>query len=149
MITDLMKNDLYRISKNPVEVIKKKVPLLVPGLIHQYSRLRSPLSASISLLELMSIIFPGGSVVGAPKKRTMEILHEIENSPRGFYCGSTLILHGSLRRASLNIRTAEINLISRLFTYGAGGGITLLSDVHDEYQETLNKRDSFIQLLCR
>jgi anthranilate/para-aminobenzoate synthase component I len=149
MITDLMRNDLYKITRETVQVVKKKARLLVPGLIHQSSLLCSPLKTNVSLLHLLNAIFPGGSVVGAPKIRTMEILHEIEDSPRGFYCGSTLILHRSLRRASINIRTAEINLITRLLTYGAGGGITLLSDVHEEYEETLGKRDSFIKLLGR
>ena len=92
-------------------------------------------------------MFPGGSITGAPKKRTMEIIWELEGRRRGMYTGSTVVLHKNLKAASLNIRSAEINYINKKLSYNAGGGITLLSKADLEYSEMIAKWDSFKNLL--
>jgi anthranilate/para-aminobenzoate synthase component I len=147
MITDLLKNDLNRLDQPCAKVIKLRAPLRVPGLLHQYSLISLKLKNKVSLLKTMSALFPGGSITGAPKKRVMEIIGDVERFNRGIYCGSTLLCIGKKKVASINIRTASINIEERIWRYGAGGGITLLSRPVDEFQEMESKVESFLKLL--
>ncbi|MBF0312999.1 MAG: chorismate-binding protein [Oligoflexia bacterium] len=149
MITDLLRNDLTKIA-HPyayAKVLKHKARLLVPQIMHQYSIIEVELPSATTLGKVLENIFPGGSVTGAPKKSSMRILQKLEHSPRGFYTGSTIILHRKKIKASINIRTAVIDFKKNLLTYGAGGGITLLSKPQQEYQEMKLKVKSFIDLL--
>jgi len=147
MITDLLKNDLNRLETPTAKVIKLRAPLLVPGLLHQYSLIAVKLKEDISVAKTMKALFPGGSITGAPKKRVMEIIGDIERYQRGIYCGSTLLCVGNKKAASINIRTASINIEERIWRYGAGGGITLLSRPVDEFKEMEDKVSSFLKLL--
>lgn len=147
MITDLIRNDLSRIEKPVSKVIGKKLPLLVPGILHQYSLVAVELSKKVSLKDVVYSLFPGGSITGAPKKRVMGILKELETSPRQFYCGSTIIWSGEIKAASINIRSCEIDCNKKTLRYCAGGGITLNSEAQSEYDEMLAKVSSFIKLL--
>ena len=146
MITDLLKNDLNRLQNPRARVVKLKAPLLAPGIIHQYSLITLQLDQSIDLLKVMDSLFPGGSITGAPKKRVMELISRVERYQRRLYCGSTLLCIGKKKSASINIRTAQIDLEQRVWRYGAGGGITLLSQAHKEYQEMELKVQSFLSL---
>lgn len=147
MIVDLLKNDLNRLDRPVAQVKKLKAPLLVPGLLHQYSLLEVKIEKKISLLKTLEALFPGGSVTGAPKKNVMQIIHEVERYERGHYCGSTLLCYEDKKIASINIRTAQVSPADRLWRYGAGGGITLLSRQVDEFQEMEAKLRSFLTLL--
>jgi len=91
MICDLLRNDLSSIEDPVSKVVLKKMPLLVPSLLHQCSRIEVELSSRVSVGRVVEKMFPGGSVTGAPKKRVMDILSDLEQRRRGFYCGSTLI----------------------------------------------------------
>jgi para-aminobenzoate synthetase component 1 len=147
MITDLLRNDLNRLESPSAKVIKKRAPLLVPGLLHQYSLISVKIKNPLSLLKIIECVFPGGSVTGAPKKRVMEIIQNTERYQRGIYCGSTLLCIDDKKMASINIRTFAISVGDRLWRYGAGGGITLLSKATSEYQEMEAKVSSFLTLL--
>lgn len=147
MITDLLRNDLNRIERPLAKVIKKKAPLVVPGLIHSYSHIEVELSPAVQLLTVMKALFPGGSITGAPKIRVMQIIDELEQGPRGFYCGSSIYPRDGKIVASINIRSAQGNSKSGVFTYHAGGGITVKSTWEQEYQEMENKFLSFQSLL--
>lgn len=147
MITDLLRNDLNRLEKPRAKVHKLKAPLKVTGLLHQYSLLSLDLEKNISLLKVMESLFPGGSITGAPKKRVMEILQEVERYQRGIYTGTTLLCLDDRKIASINIRTAEVKVGDRLWRYAAGGGITLLSKAVFEFQEMEGKVSSFLTLL--
>lgn len=147
MITDLLRNDLNRLDKPQAKVLKRRAPLLVPGLLHQCSVLSVELTQNVSLLKTLECLFPGGSVTGAPKKRVMEIIQEVERYSRGIYCGSTLLCIDDKKSASINIRTAALSVGDRLWKYGAGGGITLLSKPTSEYQEMESKVTSFLTLV--
>ncbi len=147
MITDLLRNDLNRLDRPVAKVLKMRAALEVPGLLHQYSLLSVKLQKKISLLHTLNSIFPGGSVTGAPKKRVMQIIQEVERGKRGAYCGSTLLCYEDKKIASVNIRTAEIELTERLWRFGAGGGITLGSEAVHEYQEMEAKVASFLTLI--
>lgn len=147
MISDLLRNDLSRIDKPTAVIVKKKFPKLVPGLIHQYSQIDVELSGSVTLWRVIEKVFPGGSITGAPKLRAMRLIDSLEQRERGFYTGSTLIMHKAMKSASINIRACVIDFETLKLTYQAGGGITLLSEVDDEYQEMTYKHNSFISAL--
>lgn len=147
MITDLMRNDLSKIHLPNSRVIKKKCPLIVPGLIHQYSLIEVDLSPEVKIKKIWDNIFPGGSITGAPKKSTIDLLYKIEKRRRGHYCGSTFLQFKKAKCSSINIRTAEIDFKGQELLYNSGGGITLLSKLKEEYAEILGKRDSFIKTL--
>lgn len=147
MITDLLRNDLNRLDRPRAKVLKKRAALEVPGLLHQYSLLSVKLEKKVSLFHALNCLFPGGSVTGAPKKRVMQIIQEVERGRRGTYCGSTLLCYGDKKIASINIRTAEVDLSERLWRYGAGGGITLGSNPVHEFQEMEAKVASFLTLI--
>lgn len=146
MITDLMRNDLTKISMRPAMVLHKRYPLHVPGLVHQFSVIESKLNETSTLKDIILALFPGGSITGAPKKKVMELISQIENHHRGFYCGSTVLLYKNTKTASINIRSATFNFEKDEIHYGAGGGITLLSKDLAEYQECFNKLKSFLLL---
>ncbi len=147
MIADLLRNDLSRIELPRARITLNKAPMLVPGLLHQYSQVDVELSNKVSLWRVIEKIFPGGSITGAPKVRAMRLIHQLESRQRGFYCGSSLILFKKMKSASLNIRSAQIDFTKKELIYQAGGGITLLSRVNDEFQEMIYKHDSFISTL--
>ncbi len=150
MISDLIKNDLAKIEKPIAKVVLKKMPLKVPNILHQYSLIAVKLSRNTNLFSIIKCLFPGGSVTGAPKKKSMEILLKAENKePRGFYCGSTIILHKSLLAGSINIRSATLDTMDNNFTYGSGGGVTLLSNSKKEFDEMNLKFQSFIQNIIK
>lgn len=146
MITDLLRNDLARIDHPSAKIILKKRPLFVPGLVHQYSVIEQKLTPKINLKQIIYSMFPGGSITGAPKKRVMEIISNLEKNPRGFYCGSTILWHREIKRASINIRTAQIDTSKKTLTYGSGGGITLRSKARNEFEEMEWKLKSFMDL---
>lgn len=147
MITDLLKNDLNRLDTPSAQVRKLRAPLVVPGLLHQYSLISLILKNEVSLSKVMNSLFPGGSITGAPKKRVIEVIASLERYQRGVYCGSTLLCMGTRKAASINIRTAAINVQERIWRYGAGGGITLLSKPVSEFKEMEDKVASFLKLL--
>ena len=141
MIVDLMRNDLSRVCR-PGTV---KVPVLCglesyAAVHHLVSAVRGQLKQGLDALHLLAACFPGGSITGAPKIRAMEIIHELEPEPRGVYCGSVVHLgfDGSLR-SNIAIRTLVVE--DNVASIRAGGGITLLSDPEEEYQEALVKAE--------
>jgi para-aminobenzoate synthetase component 1 len=146
MITDLLRNDLSKIEEPRARVLAERLPLLVPGLLHQYSLIEVLLSKNVSLAQIIKALFPGGSITGAPKKRVMEILLDLEDRDRGFYCGSTLLLEEGRVSASINIRSAVLDLKRAFLELSAGGGVTLMSEATEEFNELKAKLESFISL---
>jgi para-aminobenzoate synthetase/4-amino-4-deoxychorismate lyase len=142
MIVDLIRNDVGRISAFG--------SVAVPSLfdIEQYdtvwqmtSTVTSRLRAEARLSNVFEALFPCGSVTGAPKVRTMEIIAGLETSPRGPYCGAIGYVAPGGRRAAFNvaIRTAVVDLGSGEVEYGTGGGITWDSTTEGEHAEALAK----------
>lgn len=104
--------------------------------------LRADCSAGRALLECS----PGGSITGAPKRRAVEIIKELEPTPRGIYCGSVFALKANgWLQSSIAIRTVEA-VDNTLYCWG-GGGITFDSIPEAEYQETLDKVSVFMRAL--
>lgn len=145
MIVDLMRNDLSRVSK-PASV---KVPNLMDiesfKTVHQMvSTIESQLDDDKSLIDLIKMAFPGGSISGAPKLRTMAIIDKLERSARGPYCGAIGYL-GYNKVADLNIGIRTLSYDGKTVRFGAGGAITYLSDAKGEFDEIMLKADALIK----
>jgi para-aminobenzoate synthetase/4-amino-4-deoxychorismate lyase len=98
------------------------------------------LKDGVSLVDLMSALFPCGSITGAPKIRTMQIIRELERSPRGAYTGTIGLLDpGGACVFNVAIRTVVVDSESNQATFGVGGGVTIDSTAEREYEECLVK----------
>lgn len=143
MIVDLLRNDLVRIAQpTTVRAPVKPSPLSLPTVHHLESRIRAQLNPRCSSLDLWRALAPGGSVTGAPKRRSVEIIDALEDAARGLYCGSIFVGDARSFSASIAIRTAEAR-DGALFLR-SGGGIVLDSRVQEEWQETLDKARAFL-----
>ena len=144
MIVDLMRNDIGRVA----EVGSVDVPALFT--VERYEtvlQLTSDVTARLrpgtGLVELFSALFPCGSVTGAPKASSMEIIRSLEPDPRGVYCGAIGLVgppDAPVRaRFNVAIRTAVVDTSSGEAVYGTGGGITWGSEASAEHAEVLAK----------
>lgn len=145
MIVDLLRNDLGRISRAGsvtwADVFQVERYETVWQLTTTVS---AELETGIGLAEIFRGLFPSGSVTGAPKVRTMEMVRDLEDSPRGIYCGAVGFLapEGSGRpdaRFNVAIRTVTVDTASTTAEYGVGGGITWDSEAGSEFEEAVAK----------
>ncbi|HBN09428.1 MAG TPA: aminodeoxychorismate/anthranilate synthase component I [Cyanobacteria bacterium UBA8530] len=147
MIVDLLRNDLGRLClTGSVKVREHRKLEAYHNVFHLVSTVEGELPAGTSHGSLLRSTFPGGSITGCPKIRAMEIIDELEPCVRHVYTGAIGYLgwHENLD-LSVAIRTA---LIHRETGYlSVGGGIVADSKEEDEYQETLDKGQTFFQLL--
>jgi len=139
MIVDLLRNDLGKhCQAGSIKVPELFTLKSYPNVHHLVSNVVGTLKAESSSLDLLRDSLPGGSITGAPKKRSMEIIHELEKKRRGIYCGSIgYINHRGDMDTNIAIRTVSCNK-GALECWG-GGGIVADSEPADEYQETHNK----------
>jgi para-aminobenzoate synthetase len=152
MIVDLLRNDLAMVC----EVGSVEVPVLMEvesyASVHQLvSTVRGRLRDDVSTVGALRALFPAGSMTGAPKLRTMEIVEEVEATPRGAYSGAFGWVSGD-GRADLGvvIRTLVTDGTAEGATgyvLGTGGGITVASDLAEEYDETRWKAVRLLQAL--
>jgi anthranilate/para-aminobenzoate synthase component I len=142
MIVDLVRNDLGRVAK-PGSVRAPAQPdlLTLPTVHHLVSRIECDLRPGWSLRGLLEAVYPGGSITGAPKRRTVEIIDEIEAEPRGIYCGAIVVLEPGGLRCSIPIRTATLD--EHGLSLRSGGGIVADSDPEHERHETIVKTRAF------
>lgn len=158
MIVDLLRNDLGKYAK----IGSVKVPQLFAiesfsNVHHMVSTITAELKADTHPLAVLFGSLPAGSITGTPKKRSVEIISELENAPRGAYCGTMGYMNfdGS-GQWNVLIRTIQAN---HSFTNDtgqqghvslwAGGGITVASDCEAEYQECLDKVGNLLSLLAQ
>jgi len=136
MIVDLLRNDLGK-SCRPGSIIVPELFALesFANVHHLVSTIRGRLRPDQSPLALLENCFPGGSVTGAPKRRAMEIIAELEPVGRSLYCGSLFYLSANGRMDSnIAIRTLLVN-DGEIHCWG-GGGIVADSDADAEYRES-------------
>ncbi len=143
-IVDLLRNDLSIIADD-VTVVKYRYLTTIKSpdknLLQASSHIQGQLSSDWhhSIGDMLDRILPAGSISGAPKQSTLEIIDELESQPRGFYTGVAVFYDGKSLDSCVLIRFMESTSQSHEYLYRSGGGITALSDPHQEYQETLQK----------
>ncbi len=147
MITDLLRNDLSKHAVLGSVNVPKLCELESFGQVHHLvTTIEATLDNESSLPALLRDAFPGGSITGAPKRRVMEIIDELEVSPRGVYCGS-LFYWDQQGRFDSNITIRTLVGSNGLLKTWAGGGITLDSTWQEEYQECQTKMGAIMQAL--
>ena len=139
MIVDLLRNDLSKVcTLHSVKVDKLFSLESYKNVHHLVSHISGELKPGTSELEAFFSCFPGGSITGAPKKRAMEIINELETSPREAYCGSVFYLNYNGNFDSNILIRSIVQHKDKLFCW-AGGGIVADSSSDEEYQESLTK----------
>lgn len=149
MIVDLLRNDL---SKNCVvgSIVVEKLFTVesYANVHHLVSTITGELRADRDALTLLKECFPGGSVTGAPKKRAMEIIEQLEPQHRGVYCGSIGYI-GWDGNMDTNIAIRTLIYSGGKIQFSVGGGIVADSNEAEEYQETLDKAAGMTKMLVQ
>jgi len=143
MIVDLLRNDLGKISQFGSVRVEKLFEVEKYETVFQLTSAISSVVEEEKISEILMTLFPCGSVTGAPKVRTMEIINLLESTPRGVYTGAMGMITPNYALFNVAIRTPFI--CQNKGEMGLGGGITWYSDPREEYQEALLK-SKFVQI---
>ncbi|CEG39788.1 aminodeoxychorismate synthase [Plasmopara halstedii] len=147
MIADLVRNDFGAIARVGSVHVPRLMSIETYATVHQLvTTVRAQRRQNTDVVDVLRATFPGGSMTGAPKKRTMQIIRHLERGPRGIYSGALgfLSIDGSCD-LNIIIRTAIVTPNS--VTLGAGGAIVALSDPNDEYEEMLLKAQALVSTI--
>jgi para-aminobenzoate synthetase len=138
-IVDLMRNDLGRVCEIGSVEVPELMAVETYETVHQLvSSISGRLRPDLGPLDAVRACFPPGSMTGAPKRRTMEIIDELEGAARGIYSGAIGWL-GAGRTCDLSVAIRTIVLDRGTATIGAGGAIVVESDPEEEFEELLLK----------
>ena len=147
MIVDLMRNDISRVTLHGSVIVKEHKRLeSYENVFHLVSIVQGELEEDKTSVDLLKATFPGGSITGCPKIRSMEIIDELEPVNRHVYTGSIgyISFHDTMD-LSIAIRTAAI--VNNTVFFSVGGGIVSDSDPQKEFQETLDKGKTLMESL--
>ncbi len=150
MITDLLRNDLSLVC----DVGSVEVPHLMevesyPSVHQLVSTVRGLLRPDVSTIAALRALFPAGSMTGAPKLRTMHVIADVEDSPRGAYAGAVGWISGDGRADLGVVIRSLVTDGAGSFELGTGGGITVLSDEAEEWDESRWKAERLLGALTR
>lgn len=144
IIVDLLRNDLSAIAKTySVKVDKLFLIEKYKNLLQMTSQISAKVDKRISFRKILDGLFPCGSITGAPKKRTIELIKQIEKDKRGVYTGSIGYIMPN-NDMCFNVAIRTIQKYQDNLQIGVGGGITVYSDVQSEWQE-MNIKINFIR----
>jgi len=147
MITDLLRNDLGKICETgSVKVTGKGLTQKCPSVWHTYSKITGRITDNINPVDAVVSMLPGGSITGCPKKHAMEIIDELEPTTRSVYTGIIGYINPDLEM-DFNIAIRTIIKKNTNLYLQVGGGIVHKSRQKAEYQETLDKAESFMSIL--
>lgn len=147
MITDLMRNDLAKVSE-PGSVVVDEIWKCeeYDNVFHLLSIVRSTSKTNIHPVDIFRAVFPGGSIAGCPKLRAMEIINDLEEFPRGIYTGS-IGYFSSNGDFDFNIAIRTLLWQGGVVDCRLGGAIVYDSDPKREFEETLHKGKSIFDIL--
>ncbi len=147
MIVDLLRNDISKNCKEGSVKVPKLFDIESFATVHHLvSTVKGVLAEGQHALDLLRNCFPGGSITGAPKIRSMEIIEELEPNRRGIYCGSVGYI-GFNGNMDTNITIRTLVHSNNSIRFWAGGGIVNDSVMEDEYQESFDKAAALLSLL--
>jgi para-aminobenzoate synthetase component 1 len=139
MIVDLLRNDLGINCKNGSIKVDKLFEIETFANVHHLvSTITGEVDDASSIYNLIKDAFPGGSITGAPKLRSMQIIDELEPNNRSVYCGSIGYISFD-EKVDLNISIRTMLAVDNNLYFWGGGGIVADSDVKSEYNETISK----------
>ncbi|MEM7027126.1 MAG: aminodeoxychorismate synthase component I [Pseudomonadota bacterium] len=146
MIVDLLRNDISKTCKSGSVTVPKLFALETYATVHHLvSTVKGKLADDMHAVDLLRGCFPGGSITGAPKLRSMEIIEELEPHRRSIYCGSIAYI-GFDGNMDSNICIRTLIREEEWMYFYAGGGIVWDSDADKEYQECFDKAAGIIKL---
>lgn len=149
MITDLMRNDLSKVSETGSVEVKELFGIYpLPRVFQMISTVASELKDNITFFDIIQASFPMGSMTGAPKIRTMEIIEELECFKRGWFSGAFGIIeeNGDFD-FSVIIRSIIADLELKKLYFGVGSAITYDADAAQEYEECSLKAEAILEVL--
>ncbi|PAF52054.1 aminodeoxychorismate synthase component I [Helicobacter sp. 13S00477-4] len=137
MIVDLLRNDLSKIALKGSVKTQKLFEINTHPTLHQMtSEICADLPNNINIYKIFEALFPCGSITGAPKIKTMQIIQSLENYQRKVYCGAIGVISAEEICFSVPIRTLYKKNDSKKYTLGVGGGIVWDSHSEDEWNES-------------
>lgn len=140
MIVDLLRNDLGRIAKTGSVKVSRLFDIETHKTLHQMtSQIEAELLDNVSLYDIFKAIFPCGSITGAPKISTMNIIDRIEKGRRNVYCGAIGFLSPRKNVFSVPIRILQKTKNQASYKFRTGGAIVWDSDIKEEWEETFVK----------
>jgi para-aminobenzoate synthetase component 1 len=154
MIVDLLRNDIGRICEFGCVSVEKLCALEThPTLFHLVSTVSGKLLKDVNLMDIIKAVFPCGSITGAPKIRTMQIIDELETAQRGLSMGAIgyfLMENGKWKmenKIDMNVAIRTMVIRGCEAVFNVGGGIVIDSDAEDEYAESLVKAKALLKAI--
>src|SRR5699024_7354815 len=137
LITALMRKELEKVTKNnSTQIIDEFRVEKYPTVYQMTTGIRGKVKEELSIVDIIKALFPCGSISGVPKPFSLQLIKNIEDTPREVYCGAIGYITPN-KEAIFNvpIRTVWIDHLQQKAFYGAGGAITKNSDMQEEYEE--------------